>query len=82
MVFIGPYATGPVVGTDRVHGATVQQRPELLLDMDHRPSGAAAKGPNGSTYWSFTVGAAQTWPSCVAWQVDGVRFTETFSFLS
>jgi hypothetical protein len=82
MVFVGPYATGPVVGTDELHGQSVQQRRELLLDMAHRPSGPGASAPNGGTYWSFTVGAAKAWPSCVEWQVDGAGFTETFSFLS
>ena len=82
LVFVGRYATGTLVGTDTVSGVAGQQRVELLLDMSQRPTGAAAKGPNGSTYWSFTVGAVKTWPSCVAWQVDGTDFTETFSFAS
>jgi hypothetical protein len=80
LVFVGQYATGPVVGTDTVYGVARQQRLELLLDMSHRPTGAGANGPNGSTYWSFTVGAAKTWPSCVAWQVDGTDFSESFGF--
>jgi hypothetical protein len=82
LVFVGPYAIGPAVGTDNVHGVNVQQRLELLLDMNHRPTGAAANGPNGQTYWSFTAGAPKSWPSCVGWQVDGSDFTETFNFLS
>jgi hypothetical protein len=80
MVFVGQYATGPLVGTDVVNGKAVQQSLELLFDLSQRPTGAAATGPNGATYWSFTVGAPKTWPSCVAWQVDGMDFTETFSF--
>jgi hypothetical protein len=80
LVFVGQYATGPVVGTDTVRGVAGQQHSELLLDMSHRPTGSAAKGPNGSTYWSFTVGAAKAWPSCAAWQVDVTGYTEAFSF--
>lgn len=80
LVFVGQYATGLVVGTDTVRGVAGQQRVELLFDMSHRPTGSAAKGPNGSTYWSFTVGAAKAWPSCAAWQVDGTDYTEAFSF--
>ncbi len=80
LVFVGQYATGPVVGTDTVRGVAGQQHVEVLLDMSHRPTGSAAKGPNGSTYWSVNVGAAKAWPSCVAWQVDGTDFTEAFSF--
>jgi len=80
LVFVGQYATGLVVGTDTVRGVAGQQRVEILLDMSHRPTGSAAKGPNGSTYWSITVGAAKAWPSCVAWQVDLTGYTEAFSF--
>jgi hypothetical protein len=80
LVFVGPYAMGPVVGTDTLHGAAVQQRLELLLDMNHSPGGVDARGPNGQAYWSLTVGAAKAWPLCVDWQADGMDFTEAFSF--
>jgi hypothetical protein len=80
MVFVGRYATGPVVGTDNVAGVPTQQHAELLLDMSHPPTGQGATGPDGQTYWQFTVGAPGSWPDCVGWQIDGIDFTETFAF--
>lgn len=80
LVFVGAYSTGPVVGSDTVGGVLSQQRPEILLDMSHKPTGAGATGPNGQTYWRYTVGAPQAWPACVGWQIDGIGFTERFSF--
>lgn len=80
LVFVGPYSTGPVVGSDTVGGVVSQQRPEVVLDMSHKPTGIGATGANGQTYWQYTAGASHAWPACVGWQIDGMGFTETFSY--
>lgn len=80
LVFVGAYSTGPVVGTDTIGGVVSQQRPEAVLDMGHKPTGVGATGANGQTYWRYTAGAPQAWPACVGWQIDGMSFTETFSY--
>jgi hypothetical protein len=87
IIFVGPYAAGPVVGTDRPRGILVQQRPELALDTSH-PSPIRNQG---FYEWSFTTGLAgyQQYtkpigpdtapePVCVGFQVDGLDFTEIF----
>ncbi|HEV2218324.1 MAG TPA: hypothetical protein VGV88_12220 [Candidatus Dormibacteraeota bacterium] len=87
LVFLGAYSSGPVVGTDTIGGVVSLQRPEVVLDMSHKPTGVGATGANGQTYWRYTAGAPHAilvsstlWPACVGWQIDGMSFTETFSY--
>lgn len=75
--FGGPYAAGPVVGTDTVNGQIVQLHSEMVLDSTHAPS---ATTYNHKTAWPFLLGVPLGNSGCYGWQVDGDKFTETFVF--
>jgi len=68
LVFVGPYAAGPTVGTDVLDGQVVQQQLEVVID-DVAPPYA----------WQFEVGDPNG-GACTGWQIDGPGFTETFSW--
>jgi hypothetical protein len=73
IIFVGNYATGPVVGTDTVDGRLVHQHVYLVLDMSHPPS-----GPSGvqQVEWPVIFGIDKGWSDCVGLQFDGPGFTE------
>jgi hypothetical protein len=72
-VFVDTYAAGAIVGTDTLRGQTVQQRAELVFDMDHPP----ARPVLGQTFWSFMVGAEKGY-DCFGWQIDGTFSGQPF----
>lgn len=74
LIFTGPYAAGQVVGTDIVNGKTVQQRPELVLDMSRPPDTPSIPG---EYTWRFLTGAPSDSSGCVGFQIDGENFTTT-----
>jgi len=67
LVFVGPHAAGPVVGTDVLDGQVTEQRLELVIDDVVSPYA-----------WQFEVGVPKG-AVCTGWQIDGPGFTETFS---
>lgn len=81
LVFVGPYAIGPVVGSDTVDGKRVQQHPEALIDTT---STAADLGPSWNSGqrhafdWPFIVGVPAAWSGAVGWQIDAAGLTEDF----
>jgi hypothetical protein len=82
VVFVGPYAIGPEVGKDMLHGTSVQQHTEVLLD----PANASTpSSPDPRLYrtpyryaWEFTAGVPSTWSGSTGWQIDGAGFSEVF----
>jgi hypothetical protein len=76
IVFVGDYATGPVVGTDTVDGRLVQQHLNMVLDMNHPPS--ASSGAR-ELEWPVILGIDKGWSDCVGLQFDGPGFTETWA---
>ena len=76
VIFVGNWATGPLVGTDTFDGVPVQQRGELVLDTRH-PS-LNTLGP-GSYTWAITAGRAKGSSACIGWQTDTTGYpTEVF----
>jgi hypothetical protein len=73
VVFVGPNAAGPVVGTDTRAGSKVEQRAELVLDAGHPHS----RGTNGYGVFPVRQGLSLGWVGCVGFQIDGPDFTET-----
>lgn len=74
VVFVGRFASGPIVGTDIFKGKTVQQHTELVFDMSQ-----ARKNHVGHPYeWTFFAGVPTGWSSETGWQIDGLNFSEVF----
>ena len=75
VVFLGRYAAGPVVGTDRVNGRQYQQDLELVFDTS-----SATKDPTGMYRyaWFFVAGVPAGWSGSTGWQIDGPGFSEVF----
>jgi hypothetical protein len=65
--FVGPWAAGPVVGTDTLAGKHVQLRAELVLPSDRPPANANAV--SGWGIWSVHEGIATSTNGC-----DGIQF--------
>jgi hypothetical protein len=82
IVFIGPGASGPTVGTDVVDGQTVRQHTELVLDPAHVSTTIAEPwnppAHNHRYVWTFIGGAPDTWSGSTGWQIDGNGFSEIF----
>ena len=82
VVFIGPNAAGPTVGTDTVEGRAVQQRAEAVIDTSASATdpGAPWTIPTGSVhfFWPMMSGEPLTSTSSSGWQIDGPNFSETF----
>jgi hypothetical protein len=74
-VFIRPYGAGPVYGTDKIMGKSINQHTAAALDTDHSPK---ATYDFGSPYVNWTI--QQGWPHssgfCTGLQIDGPAFTE------
>jgi hypothetical protein len=75
IVFVGDYATGPLLGTDTVDGRLVQQHAYLMLDMNHPPSTSSG---THELEWPVILGIDKHWSDCVGLQFDGPGFTETW----
>ncbi len=73
-VFIGPYASGDVVGGDTIGGRLVQQHAELLLDASHPQT--RLFGNNKWGVWNVQQGMPADWSHCFGIQIDGDGFTE------
>jgi hypothetical protein len=83
VVFVGRYATGPVVGSDQVNGKSMVQHSELALDPTHPPKpappiSAYINQATSTTYtsWEITYGlkVLDSRSRCIGWQVDGLDF--------
>lgn len=74
VIFIGNYASGPVVGTDTVNGQVYQQHVELVVDTSHTSRTTASHKFN----WQFLAGVPTNWSGSSGWQIDGVGFGEVF----
>ena len=79
IVFVGPYADGPVAGTDTLNGKVVIQHSELALSANT----AAAATDNTLQQphrfeWEITAGFPKYSTLSTAWQIDGLGFSETF----
>lgn len=76
VIFVGSWATGPLVGTDTFDGVPVQQRGELVLDTRHPR--VDTRG-TGSYTWGITAGLAKGASGCTGWQIDTTGYpTEVF----
>ena len=79
VVFVGKYAAGPVVGTDKLNGAEVQQHTELVLFEKTAAAPAANAPATPHAYvWEATAGVPNAATGSTGWQIDGLGFTEDF----
>jgi len=76
LVFVGPYATGPVYGTDPAEGT---QYTELVLDTAHPTNATYPINNTEYVEWNWRQGIAKGWSYCVGFQIDGPTFSETFT---
>ncbi len=67
VVFVGKWASGPVVGSDTLDGKLAPQHLDLLLDRRDPPLNT---GHAGTFTWGFTAGFAAGASGCTGWQVD------------
>jgi hypothetical protein len=67
VVFVGRWASGPVVGSDALDGNLAPQYLDLLLDRRHPPLNT---GHAGTFTWGFTAGLAAGTSGCIGWQVE------------
>lgn len=81
VVFVGPYATGSVVGTDTILGESAELRGELALPAERPPTNPAAAA--GWGIWSVRFGidrsVATSAVNCFGLQVDGDFGTEVMA---
>ncbi len=68
IVFIGPNAAGPTVGTDVLVGQAVEQHAEIVV-----------QDPGPPYAWQFESGVAKP-ADCEGWQIDGPGFSEAMVF--
>ena len=73
LVFIGPYAVGPVYGTDASYGNLYT---ELALDIAHPPASTYLIKDTQYFQWYWRQGIAKGWSGCVGFQLDGPTFSE------
>ena len=74
VVFVGLYASGPVIGSDTVDGTSYAQRTEMVLNARTSDKQAVSH----KLVWLSISGESTTAAGSTAWQVDGVGFTEVF----
>jgi hypothetical protein len=75
LVFLGPWAVGPVYGTDPTFGA---QYTELALDTAHPPTSTYFVKDSNYVQWFWRQGIATGWSGCVGFQFDGPAFSAHF----
>ena len=84
VVFVGPNAAGPVVGSDTVDGKLVQQHTEAVIDTSRTQRDPGAPWTIGSLavnhpfIWPMISGESHTAAGGTGWQIDGPTFSETF----
>jgi len=74
VVFVGRYASGPVIGSDIVDGNTYAQHTELVLNA----STSDKQAVNHKLVWLFIAGDPTPGTGSTAWQIDGLGFSEVF----
>jgi hypothetical protein len=79
IVFVGPYAAGPIVGSDVFDGPKVTQRPEAIFDASQATATVDFRGAMHAFVWRFIAGAATDSSGSSGWQIDGINFSETFA---
>ena len=77
LVQVGPFAAGPVSGTDTVNGVAVKRHGYVVLDTDHPPTTTYNFLSIPYNQWPNEVGWAHTSTGfCVGIQIDGPAFSE------
>jgi hypothetical protein len=76
VVYAGPWATGSVVGTDKINGQTVTLHSELALPAD-RPTPKAGVA-SGWGDWEIRQGIDKRYNRCTGFQIDTAAGTEVF----
>ena len=77
LVQVGPFAAGPVSGTDNVDGVMVKQHGYIVLDTDHPPTSTYDFLNTPYIQWPNEFGWAHTSTGfCVGIQIDGPSFSE------
>lgn len=64
IVFVGPNAAGPTIGTDVVVGQAIEQHAEMVV-----------QDPGPPYAWQFESGSPKP-TDCEGWQIDGPGFSE------
>jgi hypothetical protein len=75
--FVGPWAAGPVVGTDVIDGKEVQLHRELVLPASHKPAQREFFKP-GWGNWPVRQGHGIGSNGCFGAQIDTVDASEVF----
>jgi hypothetical protein len=79
-VFVGKLAMGPSVGSDTLHGVSVDQKTEAVLSEAN--TSAVVDDPPAKSHayvWQITLGVPQSGSLVgIGWQIDGLGFTEVF----
>ena len=83
VAIVGPFASGPAIGTDKVEGNSVTQFTELVLDEGHTTAGGWQPGwpiDHHRYVWDFMAGVptSTSLVQVLGWQIDGRGFSETF----
>jgi len=78
IIFVGQNAAGPIVGSDVIKSARVDQRSELVLDAGHPPHRLGSP-LDGVGYWPIRQGVSSGWSHCFGFQIDGPTFHETIT---
>lgn len=76
IVWVGPYAAGPVIGSDTIDGRRVDLHTEAVLDTAHAPSVAGAAP--GWGIWQLRDGVGRGASGCYGYQIDTAAGTEVF----
>lgn len=74
---VGPFAAGPVYGTDTVNGTAVQRHGYVVLNTEHASTTTYDFLNAPYVHWANEYGWAHTSTGfCVGIQIDGPSFTE------
>lgn len=76
VTFVGPYATGPVVGSDTIAGQKVDLHTEAVLPVSHPPANTAIAP--GWVTWPLREGFSNSLTGCIGFQVDTASGTKFF----
>lgn len=76
VVYVGQWATGSVVGTDKINGQAVTLRSELAVPADRpKPKSGVASGWGD---WEIRQGIDKHFNHCTGFQIDTAAGTEVF----
>ncbi len=76
VVWVGPYAAGPVVGSDTIEGRQSDLHPEAVLAAARPPANTGAAP--GWAIWRVRDGVGKGFTGCAGFQIDTASGAEVF----